>query len=107
MYGNNTKTRSFVMGGIEKGESPSEASIREVREETGYNDINVEFVSNYKVVRHFYADYKGVNRYAYLNIIFATLNTQMFQTLLMLRIINLHLKCIYMVKSLYRNGRIG
>ena len=75
MDGNNTNTRSFVMGGIEKGESPSEAAIREVKEETGYNDINVEFVSNYKVVRHFYADYKGVNRYAYLNIIFATLNT--------------------------------
>jgi len=44
-------------------------------EETGYTDINVEFISNYKVVRHFYADYKGINRYSYLNIVFAILNS--------------------------------
>lgn len=67
--------KSFVMGGIEEGETAREAAIREIYEETGYSDVTIDFISNFKVVNHFYAGYKGVNRYAYLNIVFGHLNT--------------------------------
>lgn len=67
--------RSFVMGGVEDGETPSQAALREIYEETGYKDITITKVSNIKVINHFYAGYKGVNRYAYLSIVFGKLNT--------------------------------
>ena len=67
--------KSFVIGGIEDGETCIEACKREVYEETGYSDISVDFVSNFKVVNHFYAGYKGVNRYAYLNFVYGHLNS--------------------------------
>lgn len=67
--------KSFVMGGIENNETPEQACIREVYEETGYKDITIDFVSNYKVLNHFYAKYKGVNRYAYLNFVYGHLNS--------------------------------
>ena len=65
--------RSFVMGGIEKGETVEEASLREIYEETGYKNVNINNICNFKVVNHFYAGYKGVNRYAYLNIVYGNL----------------------------------
>lgn len=65
--------KSFVMGGIEKGETPTEACLREVYEETGYKNVAVDFVSDFVVVNHFYAGYKGVNRYAYLNFVYGHL----------------------------------
>ncbi|MCI5984427.1 MAG: NUDIX domain-containing protein [Firmicutes bacterium] len=67
--------KSFVMGGIENGETPIDACKREAYEETGYSDISIDFVSNFKVVNHFYASYKGVNRYAYLNFVYGHLNS--------------------------------
>ena len=65
--------KSFVMGGIEKGETIEEASLREIYEETGYKNVKIDNICNFKVVNHFYAGYKGVNRYAYLNIVYGHL----------------------------------
>lgn len=67
--------RSFVMGGIEDNETAIQAAIRETYEETGYKDLTIDFVSNFKVINHFYAGYKGVNRYAYLNFVYGHLNS--------------------------------
>lgn len=68
--------KSFVLGGIEKGETPEEAAVREVKEETGYVDITIDRRSILELHNHFYAAYKGVNRYANLNVIFGTLNSK-------------------------------
>lgn len=65
--------KSFVMGGIEEGETIEEAALREIYEETGYKNVKIDYICNFKVVNHFYAGYKGVNRYAYLNILYGSL----------------------------------
>ena len=65
--------KSFVLGGREVGESAEAAAVREIIEETGYKNIVVEGTCPIVMHNHFYADYKGVNRYAYLSIVFAHL----------------------------------
>lgn len=70
------KCKSFVLGGIEEGETPEEAAVREVKEETGYADITINRKSIFELHNHFYAAYKGVNRYAILYVIFGTLNSK-------------------------------
>lgn len=67
--------KSFVLGGIEEGESPEEAVLREVREETGYIDVEITYHSPFRLINHFYAGYKGVNRYATLDILFGEINS--------------------------------
>lgn len=54
---------NFVMGGIIEGETPSEAAIREVIEETGYNDITIEKEMEFIYFDNFYAQHKKVNRH--------------------------------------------
>lgn len=72
----NRECKSFVLGGIEKNETAKEAALREVKEETGYNDVLIEYISPIKLVNHFYAGYKGVNRYATLDVVFGKLNSE-------------------------------
>ncbi len=72
----NYECKSFVMGGIEKNETVEEAAIREVQEETGYVDVQIDFESPIKVLNHFYAGYKGnFNRLSTLYFVFGKLKT--------------------------------
>lgn len=55
---------TFVMGGIEDGETPEQAAIREIIEETGYK--NFKFVKNLGSAQsEFFAAHKDVNRIAH------------------------------------------
>lgn len=65
--------RSFVMGGIEGNETPEQAMLREVEEETGYSNVKHNYTSMFILHNHFYASYKGVNRYAHLYVVFGEL----------------------------------
>ena len=67
--------RSFVLGGREGNETPEQAAMREVAEETGYTDVTIDSVYHIMLLNHFYADYKGVNRHATLHIVFGHLNS--------------------------------
>jgi leucyl-tRNA synthetase len=57
--------KSFVIGGVEKGETSEEAVVREVKEETGYQNIKSVKEVSYEVFSKFFATHKGVNRATY------------------------------------------
>jgi leucyl-tRNA synthetase len=56
--------KSFVMGGVEAGENPKDSAIREMEEETGYRNIKSIRKIGGEIHNSFYAEHKGVNRYA-------------------------------------------
>ena len=53
---------SFVVGGVEDGETLEEAALREAREETGYKNMRVVKQVGGEIHSYFYAAHKGVNR---------------------------------------------
>ncbi len=55
---------SGIIGGVESGENAIEAGLREIQEETGYQ--NVKFIKQITGETHsyFYAAHKNINRYA-------------------------------------------
>ena len=65
--------RSFVMGGIEEGETPEQAALREIAEETGYINARVESVAPYIIRNKFFYPSKGENRDATLRVVFCVL----------------------------------
>ena len=75
VYNEKFDWKTFVMGGIEAGETPEEAAIREVLEETGYNDITIERTNKLSFINHFYAPHKDVNRKCFNTIFVAKLNS--------------------------------
>lgn len=54
--------RSFVIGGVEDGEGYKEAAIREMKEESGFQNIKSIRKLGGKISTKFYAVHKGVNR---------------------------------------------
>jgi leucyl-tRNA synthetase len=64
---------TFVVGGIEEGETIEEATLRELKEETGYKNIVIEKVFDNEIHSSFYAAHKGVNRYQVTKYVLARL----------------------------------
>ena len=60
-WGDN-KPITFIIGGIEEGETPEEAAAREILEETGYNDVSFIEEIPLEVEACFFQAKKDVNR---------------------------------------------
>ncbi len=65
--------KCLFTGGIEEGEDPLEAAKREIREETGYQNIKEARYVKLSHIDQFHAPHKGVNRHAYQKNIFIQL----------------------------------
>ncbi|MDQ5957684.1 MAG: leucyl-tRNA synthetase, partial [Patescibacteria group bacterium] len=55
---------TVVIGGIEEGETAEQAARREVKEETGYTDLEFKRVLGGETEAHYFAKHKGENRLA-------------------------------------------
>lgn len=56
--------KCFISGGIEENETPLEAAVRELKEESGFYNIKSIEEMPFKMANVFYAAHKGVNRYS-------------------------------------------
>ncbi|MDD3119913.1 MAG: class I tRNA ligase family protein [Candidatus Gracilibacteria bacterium] len=70
--------KSFVIGGVEKGETYEQAAIREIREETGYQNIKSIKEIGFEAHNLFFAEHKDVNRYAKCRGFFVELKDETF-----------------------------
>lgn len=55
-----------VMGGIDEGETPEQAALRELAEESGYTDVKAVQAYDEVIASEFYAQHKQENRIAYI-----------------------------------------
>ncbi len=65
--------KSFIIGGIEKDESIEDAAIREIKEESGYQNMKVIKNIGYEMHSEFFAPHKDINRYAQRNCVYIEL----------------------------------
>lgn len=56
--------KCFISGEIEENETPLEAAVRELKEESGFYNIKSIEEMPFKMANVFYAAHKGVNRYS-------------------------------------------
>ena len=66
---------TVIIGGIEDGEDAVEAARREVREETGYTDLEFKRVLGGPTEAHYYTKHKDQNRIAYATAIYFELKS--------------------------------
>jgi leucyl-tRNA synthetase len=72
----NDKPKTLIIGGMEEGESPEDAALREVKEETGYTDIEIIKVYPIEFHAEFFAAHKKVNRYVKTTGVFCRLKSE-------------------------------
>lgn len=60
--------KTFVIGGVEDGETYEDAIIREVKEETGYINFKKIEKLGWEMESHFYAKHKDINRQAFTQV---------------------------------------
>ncbi len=60
----NSAWKTFIIGGVEKGEDLVEAAKREIHEETGYRNLKLVRKLGTQVHEEFFAKHKNENRYA-------------------------------------------
>ena len=65
--------KSFIIGGVEEGESSVDAAKREVIEESGYQNIKSAKKIGFETHSNFFAGHKGINRYAMTDCIYIEL----------------------------------
>jgi len=68
-----------ILGGIESGETQEDAAAREVKEETGYQNIKSIEKIGFEAHAKFFARHKNVNRLARFNAFVATLENDQFR----------------------------
>ncbi len=59
--------KTFIIGGVEEGETPEEAAAREIKEETGYVNFKLVQKMPFEFQSNFFAAHKDVNRKAHVH----------------------------------------